>query len=168
MKISLVVAAAENNAIGKNNQLLWRLPNDMKFFKNLTWGLSVVMGRKTFESIGSKPLPGRFNIVLTKNPAQYAGTENVFAVSSIENAIAAAEQKGHKEVFIIGGSEIYQQSLNLVDRIYLTRVHESFPDADTFFSPVDETKFKLTDKQVMPSDEKHVFSYCFETWDRKD
>ena len=168
MIVSIVVAVAENNAIGKNNQLLWKLPNDMKFFKNLTWGMAVVMGRKTFESIGSKPLPGRLNLVVTKNPTQYAGTENVFAVSSIESAIAAAEQKGHKEVFIIGGSEIYQQSLNLVDRIYLTRVHESFPDADTFFSPIDEGQFKLTDKQVMPSDEKHDFSYCFETWDRKD
>ena len=105
MTISLVVAASENNVIGKNNQLLWHLPKDMKFFKNVTWAMPVVMGRKTFESMGSKPLSGRKNIVITRKPGWNA--EGVSVVSSVDAAAALAEGMNYKEIFIIGGGEIY-------------------------------------------------------------
>ena len=105
MIISLVVAASENNVIGKNNQLLWHLPKDMKFFKNVTWGMPVVMGRKTFESMGSKPLGGRKNIIITRQSGWNA--EGVSVVNSLDNAIGLADQLNYKELFVIGGGEIY-------------------------------------------------------------
>ena len=167
MKVSIVVAAAEDNAIGKDNQLLWKLPNDMKFFKNLTWGMSVVMGRKTFESIGSKALPGRLNIVITRQPALYKHHEGVKVVSTVQEAIDITEKEGYKEVFIIGGSEIYNQTVEMVDTIYLTKVHASFPTADTYFTAIDTTIFALISEDKHLADEKHSYAYSFETWKRK-
>src|SRR5258705_11704687 len=105
MIISLVVAASDNNVIGKNNQLLWHLPKDMKFFKNVTWGMPVVMGRKTFESMGSKPLSGRKNIVITRKPGWNA--EGVFVADSVDAAVSMAVGFNYKEILIIGGGEIY-------------------------------------------------------------
>jgi dihydrofolate reductase len=168
MKLSIVVAAAEDNAIGKDNQLLWKLPNDMKFFKNLTWGMSVVMGRKTFESIGSKALPGRLNIVITRQPALYMHHEGVKVVSTIQEAINLTEKEGYKELFIIGGSDIYNQTVEMVDTIYLTKVHASFPTADTYFSAINPTAFALISEEKHEADEKHSYSYSFETWKRKN
>jgi dihydrofolate reductase len=166
MIISLVVAASENNAIGLNNALLWKLPNDMKFFKNLTWGMPVIMGRKTFASMASRPLPGRINIVISRNPNALPIMENVWPASSLENALALAHSSDCREAFVIGGGDIYKQCITMADRIYMTRVHASYPDADTFFPTIDETLFRIENAVDMPSDEKHAQSYRFETWHR--
>ena len=168
MIISLVVAASENNAIGQNNALLWKLPNDMKFFKNLTWGMPVIMGRKTFESMGSRPLPGRINVVISRNPDTLPIMENVWPACSLENAISLAHSTDCLEAFIIGGGDIYRQSITIADRIYMTRVHASYPDADTFFPAIDESLFKIADAVDMLADEKHAQAYRFETWQRVD
>jgi len=163
MTISLVVAAAENNAIGKNNQLLWHLPNDLKFFKNTTWGMPVIMGRKTFESV-NKPLPGRFNIVITRQQGWKA--ESVVAAVGLQDALRKAAETNCKEAFIIGGGEIYKQSMEIADKIYITRVH-AILDGDTFFPAIDETKWQLTHNQDFAADEKHAFAYSFQTWEKK-
>ncbi|HSB94246.1 MAG TPA: dihydrofolate reductase, partial [Flavitalea sp.] len=136
IRVSLVVAVSENHVIGKDNQLLWSLPNDMKFFKNTTWGMPVIMGRKTFESLG-KPLPGRTNIVITSKPDwQAPGT---ITVSSLDEAIHAAEETDAKEVFVIGGGQVYKQSMPVANRIYYTRVHTSV-EGDTFFPEIDRVQ----------------------------
>ncbi|RYY50511.1 MAG: dihydrofolate reductase [Chitinophagaceae bacterium] len=161
--ISLVVAAAENNAIGKNNQLLWHLPNDLRFFKNNTWGGVVVMGRKTFESV-NKPLPGRLNIVITSNKEWKA--DGVMVAHNLESAIMLAQQENFKSVSIIGGGAIYEQAMPLADVIFMTRVHASF-DADTYFPTIDEQVWTLSDKADFSKDEKHAYAYSFEKWVRK-
>jgi len=158
--IALVVAAAENNAIGKNNQLLWHLPNDLRFFKNCTWAGVVIMGRKTFESV-NKPLPGRLNIVVTGNENWAA--EGVLVAQNLSEAIAKAEEQNFKEISIIGGGEIYRQSMSIADKIILTRVHASF-DADTFFPEIDPKQWSLAQTQRHTRDEKHAFDYSFEVW----
>jgi dihydrofolate reductase len=163
MTISLVVAAAENNAIGKNNQLLWHLPNDLKFFKNITWGMPVVMGRKTFEAV-NKPLPGRFNIVITRQADwKAAGT---ITATELNDAIKKAEETNCKEAMIIGGGEIYKQSMAIADIIYITRVHASL-EGDTFFPAIDETQWQLVSNEDFEKDEKHQYAYSFQKWMRK-
>jgi dihydrofolate reductase len=161
--ISLVVAAAQNNAIGKNNQLLWRLPNDMKFFKNVTWAMAVIMGRKTFESL-SKPLKGRKNIVITKQPDWKA--DEVLTVKSLDDALFAAKQMDLKEVFVIGGGEIYKLALPRATRIYLTRVHTSPEGADTFFPEFNEKEWILVSNKDYAADEKHEYAYSFQVWEK--
>lgn len=163
MNIALVVAAAENNAIGLNNKLLWRLPNDMKFFKNTTWGMPVIMGRKTFESLG-KPLAGRTNIVITRQKNWEATGAQV--VGSLQQALAAAGETDAKEAFVIGGGEIYALALPLANRIYLTRVHASF-EGDTFFPAFDQQQWNLLSKLDFEADEKHAYAYSFEVWGKK-
>ena len=132
MIISLIVAAAENNAIGKNNDLLWHLPNDMKFFKNTTWAMPVIMGRKTYESFGSEPLPGRYNIVVSRQQLTIPEAKNAEHVYSTDEALAKAKEKDCKEVFIAGGQQIYQAFLPKADKIYITRVHAVL-NGDVFF-----------------------------------
>jgi dihydrofolate reductase len=166
MMISLVVAASENNAIGRDNSLLWKLPNDMKFFKNLTWGMPVIMGRKTFASMASKPLPGRINIVISRNPEALPVMENLWPASSLEQALELAHSSDCREAFVIGGGDIYRQSITMADRIYMTRVHASYPDADTFFPTIDDSLFRIENAIDMPADEKHAQAYRFETWQR--
>ena len=163
MTISLLVAAAENNAIGKNNQLLWSLPNDMKFFKNTTWGMAVIMGRKTYESV-DKPLPGRFNIVITRQADWKAA--GVTVATDLQDALKKAAETNCNEVFVIGGGEIYKWAIDIADKILITRVHASF-DADTFFPVIDESKWQLTHNQDFKADEKHAYAYSFQTWQRK-
>jgi dihydrofolate reductase len=161
IRVSLVVAVSENNVIGKNNQLLWSLPNDMKFFKNTTWGMPVIMGRKTFESLG-KPLPGRTNIVITrKSEWEAPGT---VTVASLSEAIQAAEQTDAKEVFVIGGGQVYEQSMSIANRIYYTRVH-TIVDGDTFFPEIDPVQFRLVSELPFTKDARHAFDYTFEIWD---
>jgi dihydrofolate reductase len=162
MIISLIVAASENNAIGKNGQLLWHLPNDLKFFKNTTWGFPVIMGRKTFESV-NKPLPGRTNIVVTTKADWEAG--GVIRVSSLEEGIQKAAETNSKQVFIIGGGEIYKQSMDIASSIYITRVHAHI-DGDTFFPVIDESKWQLTSNQDFEADEKHAYRYSFQIWEK--
>ena len=162
MRISHVVAAATNNAIGKNGQLLWHLPNDLKFFKNITWGMPVIMGRKTFEAV-NKPLPGRINIVITSQADWKA--EGVITVKSFEEAFKEAEATNCKEWHIIGGGEIYKQSMNLIQRIYITRVDMS-ADADTYYPVIDPAKWKMISSQRFEADDKHAYSYSFEVWEK--
>jgi dihydrofolate reductase len=166
MRISLVVAAAEDNAIGGNNDLLWKLPNDMRFFKNLTWGMPVIMGRKTFFSMSGKPLPGRFNIVVTRNPAAFSEQEGVWIASNLDQALALAASTDCKEAFVIGGGEIYSESMKVANRIYLTRVHAHFPGADVHFPEINLAVFSKTDSNSMPVDQRHAHAYTFETWER--
>lgn len=161
MTISLVVAAATNNVIGKDNQLLWKLPNDMRFFKNVTWGMPVIMGRKTFESL-AEPLKGRKNIVLSRQAAE---AEGAVVVKSLDDALFLARQMDVKEVMVVGGGEIYIQAMEKARRIYLTRV-EAEPEGDTYFPPIDPKKWRLVRQEDHEADEKHAYNYSFQVWDR--
>ncbi|MCZ2224935.1 MAG: dihydrofolate reductase [Chitinophagales bacterium] len=164
MIISLLVAASENNVIGINNTLPWHLPNDLKFFKNTTWAMPIVMGRKTFESMGSKPLKGRLNIVITKQKKFKA--EGVVVVNSFDDAIFVAKSHYYKEIFVVGGGEIFNQTINKAQKIYLTRVHTTL-DGDIFFPEIDTNKWQKKTSDLNPADEKHLYSYSFEFWERK-
>ena len=163
MLISLVVAASENNVIGKNNKLLWHLPNDMKFFKNTTWAMPVVMGRKTFDALGT-PLTGRTNIVITRQKNWSAKGAKV--VKNMDEAMREAAHTDAKEAFVIGGGEIYKQSMARARKIYLTRVH-AILEGDTFFPEVNEMEWKLVSNLDFSADDKHAFPYSFQIWERK-
>ena len=163
MKISIIVAASLNNAIGKNNQMLWNLPEDMRFFKNTTWGFPLIMGRKTFEALRNKPLPGRFNIVISRQPGYSAGDPQVQEATSLLNALDLARKSDAKEVFIGGGGQIYSESLLMCDTIYMTRVSAQL-DGDTFFPVIPENIFNLTFSLKVPADEKHAYAMDFQTW----
>ncbi|SEG71413.1 dihydrofolate reductase [Sphingobacterium lactis] len=160
--LTLIVAAAENNAIGKNNEMPWHLPNDFKYFKSTTMDHSIVMGRKTFESIG-KPLPGRRNIVITRQNDFRA--EDVDVANSIQDVMNYCRDE--KEVFIIGGANIYKQTLPLANTVHLSRVHTTIPDADAFFPELPEQDWKLVSSDPHQKDEKHAFDYTFEVYTRK-
>ena len=161
--ISLIVAASTNNAIGKNNQLLWHLPKDLKFFKNTTWGMVVIMGRKTFESV-NKPLPGRVNIVITSRKDWMA--VDVWVAHELNDAIAQAETTNCNEIFIIGGGEIYKQAMPIAGTIYMTRVH-SYIDGDTFFPAIKEGEWQLKANTDFKADEKHAYDFSFQEWIKK-
>ena len=165
MNFSFVVAAAENDAIGKDNGMLWHLPNDLKFLKNITWAMPVLMGRKSFEALGNKPLNGRANIILTRKKDYKP--EGVVVVNNIKDASFFAKQNDYKEIMVLGGGEIYKMLLPKATKIYLTRVHASFPDADTFFPSIDESKWTCPSRQDFDADEKHAYAYSFEVWERK-
>ena len=157
------MAATDKGVIGKDNQLLWHLPNDLKFFKNTTWGMPVIMGRKTFESMG-KPLKGRTNIIVTSQQGWTA--EEAVVVNNLEQALAAAAATDALEVFIIGGGEVYRQCLAFTHRVHLTRIHAQL-DGDTFFPALSASDWQLHSRLDFPTDEKHAYSYSFEIWDRK-
>ena len=159
MIVSIIVAIGENNAIGKNNQLLWHMPNDLRHFKNTTAGRTIIMGRKTFDSVG-KPLPKRRNIVVTRQDITIPGCE---VVKSIEDGLALC--KGEDEVFIGGGAEIYRLAIPLTNRIYLTIIHQNF-DADTFFPEIDYKQWKETAREDYQPDEKNPYPYSFITLER--
>ncbi len=163
MKLSIIVAAAENNAIGKDNQMLWNLPEDMKFFKNTTWGFPIIMGRKTFEALGNKSLPGRFNIIISRQKGYTTGDSDVQVADSLSNAIKLASQYDTKEIFIGGGGQIYSESLLLCDTIYMTRVCIQL-DGDAFFPEIPKDIFVLTNSKNVPADEKHAYAMDFQTW----
>jgi len=162
---SLVVAASTNNAIGKNNQLLWHLPNDLKFFKNVTWGMPVLMGRKTFEALGNKPLNGRINIVLTSDKKYKA--ESIIVVNKIKDAEFFTRENDYKELMILGGANVYAQIIDDADKIYITRVHHVFEDADAFFPEINEKKWKLVSNEDHSKDDKHAYDYSFQLWKPK-
>lgn len=167
MIISLLVAASTNNVIGKDNKLLWNLPNDMKFFKNTTWGMPVIMGRKTFDSFNGDPLPGRFNFVVSRQQNWIPDNDKLRKTTSIEDAIELARKTDCKEAFIIGGGEIYREAIKgLADKIYMTRVHTTI-EGDTYFPVIDEEIWKLISNRDLPADEKHAYSYSFQVWIRK-
>ena len=162
---SLVVAASTNNAIGKDNQLLWHLPNDLKFLKNKTWAMPVLMGRKSFESLGNKPLRGRLNIVLTSS--KFFKKDGVVLVNNLKDAYFFVKENNDKEVMILGGGHVYDQTINEADKIHITRVHHVFEDADAFFPVIDETRWKLVFNEDHFKDEKHAYDYSFQLWERK-
>lgn len=164
MIVSLVAAASENNAIGRNNRLLWHLPNDMKFFKGVTWAMPVVMRRKTFESMSGKPLQGRLNIVITRQQDWHV--EGVITVHSLDEAIAAASSADYKELFVIGGGEIYREAMTKADKLYVTRVHTVI-EGDAFFPVIDEHDWRLVKDERFEADQKHAYSYSFQLWERK-
>ena len=161
--LSLLVAADENNVIGKNNQLPWHLPNDLKYFKNLTWAMPILMGRKTFESIG-KALPGRKSIVITRNK-DWKHTD-VAVVFSIEEAIELAKSYDVKEIFVIGGAEIFNSAFSKADRIYITRIHHQF-EGDVYFPEINENEWLLEKEIHCKKDEKNEFDHSFQVWKRK-
>ena len=160
MIVSIIVAIGENHAIGKNNQLLWHMPNDLKHFKDITSGRTIIMGRKTFDSVG-KPLPRRRNIVVTRQDIIIPGCE---VVKSIEDGLALC--KYEDEVFIGGGAEIYKLAMHLTDRIYLTIIHKDF-DADTFFPEIDKSEWKEVKREDFEPDEKNPLPYSFITLERR-
>ncbi len=160
--IILVAAAAENNALGKEGDLLWHLPDDFKHFKNLTSGHYIIMGRKTFETF-PKPLPNRKHLIITRN-VNYEAPDDCIVVNSIEAALKLSQAQ--EEVFVIGGGEIYREALPFADKIELTRVHHTF-EADAFFPELDLAVWKLLSEVMHPADEKHQYSFTFQTWIRK-
>lgn len=163
MNISLVVAASTNNMIGKDNRLLWSLPNDMRHFKNVTWGMPVVMGRKTFETF-KRPLPGRKNIVLSNQ--KDLKIDGAIVVSSTSDVELLVKEMDVKEMMVIGGGEIYKMYFPKANKIYLTRV-DVVIDGDTAFPPIDEKNWNLLSKIDNKADEKHTYDYSFELWERK-
>jgi dihydrofolate reductase len=166
MIVSLIVAASENNVIGKNNKLLWHLPNDLKFFKNTTWGMPVIMGRKTYESIAGDPLPGRYNIVISRTDEWDPKREGVWVVHTLDAAIEKAKETDCKEVFVAGGGQIYQTSMPIAGKIYMTRVHAVL-EGDTFFPAINEAEWKRIFHLDFEKDAKHAYAYSFETWVKK-
>jgi dihydrofolate reductase len=167
MTISLIVAASTNNAIGKNNQLLWHLPTDLKFFKNTTWAMPVIMGRKTFEAIGSKPLPGRTNIIISRSRQPESSFSNVLFALSLDESIQLARQTNAKEIFIAGGAQIYELAMPLANRIYMTRVHAHF-DADAYFPAYNVQDWDIKQNTDFLSDEKHAYSFSIQCWEKKE
>lgn len=164
MTISLIAAAAKNNAIGKDGDMPWHLSNDLKYFKNTTWGLPVLMGRKTFESFGKgKPLPGRKNIILTRQDDYKP--DGVIVVKNVEDALLAAKEMDANELMVIGGGEIYRLFFEKADRIYLTRV-DAEPEADTFFPEMKTDEWKMVSKKDHEADTKNNYNYSFEVWER--
>jgi len=159
MIVSAIVAISENRAIGKNNQLLWHLPADLRHFKDITSGHTIIMGRKTFDSVG-KPLPNRRNIVVTRQHIVIPGCE---VVNSIADALELC--KSEDEVFIGGGAEIYRAAMHRTDRIYLTIVHRHF-EADTFFPETGQNEWKEVSYEDHQADHKNPFAYSFITLER--
>ena len=163
--ITLIAAAAENNALGKNNEMIWHLPDDFKRFKKLTSGHDIILGRKTFESF-DKPLPNRRHIIITRqeNYAENIDQSCCIVVSSIEEAIA--QTNAEEENFVIGGGEIYTLALPLADKIELTRVHGTF-EADAYFPTFDTEKWHLDSEEYHSTDEKHKVDFTYQTFLKK-
>jgi dihydrofolate reductase len=172
MIISLIAAASTNNVIGKEGKLLWSLPNDMKFFKNTTWGMPVIMGRKTFDALAGQPLPGRFNFVITRNKDWDPGKAKGGAAAGgkaqvagdLEEALRLAGETDCKESFVIGGGQIYAEAMPIADKIYLTRVH-TVVEGDAYFPVIDEKVWEMTSHMDFPVDDKHAFAYSFQVWE---
>lgn len=162
MNISLVVAAAENGVIGKDNQLLWKLSSDLKRFKAITTNHYILLGRKTFESIG-KPLPNRTSLIISRNYT--CDFENCFVFKTINEAIVFAAQQNQEEIFVIGGGEIYKQTLPLANKIYLTLVHTEI-EGDTYFD-YDESNWVVKHKQIILQDEKNEFDSTYVILERE-
>lgn len=160
--ISIIVAIAENNAIGKNNQLLWHIPDDLKRFKRLTTGHPVLMGKKTFESLPVQPLPNRMNIVLTDIPGEKI--EGCTMAYSIDEAISLCPE--NEECFIMGGGMIYRQFLEIANKLYITFVHKKF-DADTFFPEIDFSKWELTEEEKHINEDGNSLSFTYKIYERK-
>ena len=158
--VSIIVAVAQNGTIGDKNSLLWHIKEDMRFFRTTTSGHAVIMGRKTFESLGSKPLPKRTNIVITRQDVEFEGA---LTAHSLQEAIAMAE--GDEEIFIIGGAQIYAQALECADRLYLTLVEKEY-EGDTSFPEIDYRYWQLVAEQRHERGEEFEYPFSFLTFDR--
>src|ERR1700712_5040913 len=165
MILTLVAAASENNVIGLQNKLVWNLPNDTRFFKDTTWGMPVIMGRKTFESLENKPLSGRFNIVITNHPEALNAKGTIKTAGSLKEAIEIATTTDAKEAFIVGGGKVYAESLPIANKIVLTRVHANV-EGDAFFPAFSKNEWSLFSNIDCPVDEKHQYAYSFQVWKR--
>lgn len=161
MKLSIIVAVAADNAIGKNNDLLWHLPADLKRFKETTMGHTVIMGRNTFYSLPKGALPNRRNIIISTTLKKVSGAE---CFPSVEKALEAVAQE--KEVFVIGGAQLYRATLPFADRLYFTRVSASFGEADTFFPDVNFTEWRPIRSQHFEADEKNIYATTLTIYDR--
>ena len=160
--LSLIVAIAENYAIGKAGDLLCYLPDDLKHFKALTTGATVVMGKKTFFSLPRRPLPNRRNIVLTRDGNfTYENTEVAHSIEELHAMITAEEN-----VFIIGGGEVYRQFMPLAEELHITHIHHTWEDADTFFPDIDPTIWQCVNEERHEADEKHDYAFTFATYKR--
>lgn len=164
MRLSLVVAAARNGVIGLDGEIPWRLPDDQRFFRKLTTGHCIVIGRKTFESIG-KALPGRKNLVLSRRP--HAPVEGIEFFRDLDSAVAWARRDGQTECFVAGGEAIYREALEIADAVYLTRV-DAEPEGDTFFPALDPARFRCAEREEHAADERHAHAFAIETWLRVD
>ena len=155
MIVSIIVAIADRNVIGDDNKLPWHLPDDLKNFKRLTMGKYIIMGRKTWESL-NKPLPGRTNIVITRNTD--IKTQGILVFNSVEEALKFAEEQKQSEIFIIGGEQIYRQTLPLANRLFVTKVLGSF-EGDAFFPEINIKEWMVENKMHHKTDEKHAFAF---------
>lgn len=162
-ELAHIVAASENNVIGTHGDLPWKLPDDFRFFKNKTWAMPVIMGRKTYESMDGI-LSGRINIVVTKDKDWKR--PQTFVVHDIRSAIEKAKEAETREIFIIGGGIIFSETMNIVDRIYLTRVHAEV-EGDTKYPEIDQRIFEKIAEQYHPKDDKHSYDFTFTIWERK-
>lgn len=162
-EIAIIVVVDEKNGIGKDGDLLCHLPNDLKHFKQLTTGHTIIMGRKTFESLPKGALPNRTNIVITSDKEDnYPGCT---VVRSVEEALL---KSGNKEkVFLIGGGKIYNSTIDLANKLFLTRIHHTFEDADTFFPEIDFNNWELVEEVNHTSDDRHQFDYSFQSYIRR-
>ncbi|MBR2436631.1 MAG: dihydrofolate reductase [Alistipes sp.] len=159
--VSIIVAIAQNGTIGDKNSLLWHIKEDMRFFRTTTSGHAVVMGRKTFESLGSRPLPKRTNIVITRADRAFEGA---LTAHSLEEAIRLAE--GDEEIFIIGGAQIYREALRVADRMYITRVMHDY-EGDTSFPDIDLSEWELVAEEKHDRGEEYEYPFAFLTYERK-
>lgn len=164
MIISTIVAVSNNYAIGKDNQIPWYLPADLKYFKKQTLNHHIIMGKNSYVSIG-RPLPKRTNIILTRNP--FYIVSNCFVFHSIGESLEFAKNNGEEEVFIIGGGTIYEQTKDLWDKVYITEVDVEIEDADTFFPRLETDKWNLISSEHHSKDEKNNFDYTFKILERK-
>jgi len=167
--LSLIVAVAQNNAIGRNNELLWHISEDLKYFKSTTTGHPVIMGRKTYESIG-RPLPGRRNIVLTRGtleipPVKNPQTTSMEVVNSLDEVYAIAQ--GEEEFFVMGGGMLYNETFGKADFLYLTKIFAEAENADTFFPAVEENEWDVVRESEMMHDEENDIDFRFVVYKRK-
>lgn len=163
-EVAIIVIVDENNGIGKDGDLLCHLPNDLKHFKKLTTGHIIIMGRKTYESLPNGALPNRINIVITSDNADnYPGC---IVARSVDEALLLTKNK--EKVFIIGGGKIYNSTLHLANKLYLTRIHHKFEDVDTFFPEIDFNNWELIEEEKHLADEKHLYDYSSTTFIKKE
>ena len=163
MEKYIIVAISDNNAIGRNNELLWHISEDLRFFRRTTVGSPVIMGRKTFESIG-KALPSRVNIVISRG---FSTAEEVAVCSSLEDAFKVAEETNLEKCFVIGGGQIYAQAINEADRLIVTHVHTIIEDADTYFPQIDPAVWKVADRSEMFNDPETGYDFEFVTYEKR-
>ena len=161
MKTTLIAAIANNNALGKDNDLIWHLPEDLKRFKKTTSGHYIIMGRKTFESIG-KPLPNRTTVIISRNKEYRAA--GCIVVNSLEKALQISKEE--EEVFVIGGAQIYKQAIQIADKLDITEVHESF-EADVYFPEIDKNKWRESKRDYFKADTNNKHDYSFVTYVKK-